>query len=340
MKPFSLKLTISCIILLLFLVSCAEDASRSNEIESGMAMRNVEVATVQRKDFVIGLRSSGRIENDNPINISSSLPLRIEKIHVREGDKVQKGKLLVELNSINLEQAELSYRNMETNYLRMEELLKRNAIDQKTFDEFEMAYKIAKLNYEYTLENTMIIAPSNGVITSVPYSEGEMINPMISPFLIRMLSSGVMIAVTNLSDADYAKTRLNLPAYAVVNSYPDEEFSGSVRYISNEADALSGTFRCEILINDPMQKLKHNQFAHLFIATAESQNTLVIPQIAMVDDKSVFVVRNGKAVKVTVETGIGNASEIEILKGLEEGDQVITVGSMGLTDDYPINIIN
>ncbi len=338
MKRFII-MTLIGIFIALSIISCSDDKTETERAESSLALRNVEVAPVIRDDFVTGIKTAGKIEAETPINITSSLPLKIERIHVREGDRVKAGAVLVELSEHNLKQADLSYRNIEKNFRRMQELLKTDAVDQKSFDDIEAAYKSAESNYNFILENTIIKAPVDGVVSSISFQEGEH-NSAMAPYLVRMITTGKMLAITHLSDADYVRTSKGMTATVGVNAYPDQEFQGTVIMISSEADLMAGTFRCEISVNDPQNLLRHNQFANIFIATAESKNTLIIPQAALLNGNRVFIEESGTAKTRTVTTGIHSSTEIEILTGLNEDDQVITVGSIGLTDDYPVNVIN
>jgi RND family efflux transporter MFP subunit len=338
MKRLSLIL-IPLLTILLF-SGCAEDTPENDQDNGKLAERNVRVAEAVRKDFYSGIATTGRIESDVYVNISPALTGKVEKIHVREGDIVKKGDLLLELDDLNLVQAEETYRNLEKNYQRMEELYRTDAVDQKTYEEIASAYQIARRNYEFALENTRITAPMEGKIVMIAPKEGETYNPMAQPVLLKILSLNRMKAVTYLSDKDFINTRTGMRATVRVDALPDKVFEGRISFISTEADRFTGTFRCEIIIEEKSDVLRHNQFARVFVSTREAKNAVVIPQAAVVNNNTVYTVAAGKAVRRTVETGISSAQEIEILSGIQEGEKVIILGNIGLTDNYPVNVID
>ncbi|MBW6516755.1 MAG: efflux RND transporter periplasmic adaptor subunit [Candidatus Cloacimonetes bacterium] len=334
-------LIITLLLPILFFMSCSqEDTSINNNDTTELAERNVRVATAVRKDLYSGIHTTGRIEAVSYVNISPSLPLRVEKIHQREGSIVKKGDLLVEMQNVNLIQAEQNFQNIERNYQRMSGLYRNDAIDQKTYEEMRTAYEIAKSNYEYTLENTRIKAPIDGKITAISVKEGENYNSMMSPYLIRLLSLDEMKAVTYLSDRDFAKTSTGMKATIQVDVIPDKLINGRISFISTEADQFTGTFRCEIIIEDKSDHLRHNQFARIFVATDEAKDAIVIPQEAIVNSNIVYTVSNNIAHRKVVTTGISTNEEVAILSGIAEGEQVIILGNIGLSDRYPVNIID
>jgi membrane fusion protein (multidrug efflux system) len=73
------------------------------------------------------------------------------------------------------------------------------------------------------------------------------------------------------------------------------------------------------------------------------EDALQIPRSAVIEDQgvaSVFVVEDDHAVRRTVETGYGTKGMVEIVSGLQDGEQVITVGQAGLKQDSRVNVIN
>ncbi len=328
------------ILLMILLFGCAQDdQTQTTDDVAILAERNVRIAEAVRKDIYSGISTTGRIESEASINISPSLPLRVVKIHKPEGSMVKKGDLLIELDNVNLVQAEQTFLSLERNYNRMTELYRNDAIDQKSYEEIRTAYEVVKSSYEYTLDNTRIKAPIDGKIISISLKEGENYNSMMSPYLVKILSLDKMKAVTHLSDRDFMKTRIGMKAVVRVDALPEKDLTGHISFISTEADRFTGTFRCEIIIDDSSDVLRHNQFARVFVATEESKNAIVVPQTAIINGNTLFTVSNNMAHKKTVTTGVFSNDEVEITAGLEAGEQVIVLGNIGLSDNYPVNII-
>lgn len=328
-------------LLLLLLIGCTtEDAGDDTSEPALLGERNVRVAEAVRKDLYSGMSMTGRIESEVYVNISPAIAARVEKIHVREGDIVKKDDLLLEMDDVNLIQAEQTFRNVERNYRRMAELYRNDVIDRQSYEEIKTSYEIAKRNYEFTHENTVVRSPIEGMVVSINLKEGENYNPMALPFLIRVLSLTDMKAITFLSDRDFVDTDLDMRATVRIDALPEKYLEGYVGFISKEADPTTGSFRCEIIIEEDNDLLRHNQFARIFITTGKAENAVTVPQTAIVNDNIVFTIENGRAFRRTVETGLSSKDEVEIIRGVEEGETVIIMGNIGLTDNYPVNIID
>ncbi|MBN2460532.1 MAG: efflux RND transporter periplasmic adaptor subunit [Candidatus Cloacimonetes bacterium] len=331
------KTLIPFLLLFLFLMGCS-NKNKKDEIKEFTGSRIVETIKVESTEVASYIEMSGKLEAEAVVNYSPTLPLRIKKIHVEEGDRVDKGNLLLELDDKLLLQAEAQYRNMQANYSRMLELKKTGSVDQKSFDEVETAFLVAKAAYESVQENTRLIAPFAGVVTFIALKEGDTYNNMFDPVLLRLLNLENMKVRLQVSDIDLKKLRTGQKAVIQVDSASQEEITGEVSFISSEADKYSGLFQVEIKVKNRANILKHNQFARIRILTGISRKTLVVPQKAIVDDRFVFTVREGKAQRKEIITGIGNEEEIEIKSGLEAGEEVIVIGNVGLLDGDPVQV--
>jgi len=331
------------IIFILSFITLVSSGCSTDEIidtNDTLAKRNVRIAEVQRKHIIAGITTIGIIESDINLNLSPSIGGIVTDIHVREGEIVIQDQLLLEIEDFQLTQIKEHFINIEKNYKRFKELLKTDSIDKQSFEEIEAGYNIAKSNYNNALKNTMIKSPIDGQVSRIALKQGETYNPMTYPYLLRLLSLDKMSLISHLSDCNYNQVHEGMSVKISVPTYPDSLFKGKVISISPEADILSGKFRCKIVIEDSSNLLRHNQFARIFIITKESENTLTVPQKAILNDEIIFVYDDGKARRKVVETGIYNNDEIEIIDGLSEHDKVIIEGNVGLTDNYPINIIN
>jgi len=103
---------------------------------------------------------------------------------------------------------------------------------------------------------------------------------------------------------------------------------------------MSGTFACEITVNNSENKLKPNQFARVKIVLAEEKDALVVPQSAIVKDNTVFIVKNNKAEKRIVNLGIQNENEVQILSGINEREIVITNGNIAIENGTIVETID
>jgi RND family efflux transporter MFP subunit len=297
--------------------------------------RNVFVEEVTQKEFWEYLEFSGILEAVKTVNITPGIPAKIEQIFVKVGDVVKAGDLLVKMDGSSLSQLKTQLDNLQKKFERMQKLQKTGAIDLATFEEIETALKITQTSYDAMLENIEIRAPFDGMITAVNQKENEIFNSMMNSALIRLMNLDEIKAKIQVSDKDITKIAIN---QKVVLSLDNEQIFGKVSFVSPEADRMSGTFPVEISFQNRDNFLKHNQFARLKVITKFAENALSIPQKAMIDETTIFVVNDGVAELRTVQTGLENEAEIQIASGVNAGEKVIIIGNIGLSNGSKVKI--
>jgi len=331
------KLIILAAVLAIMLAGCQKKTEQEEVKEEFTGAREVKIATARMGDISSYIEFSGKIEEEKTVNIAPSMSGKIDKLIVDVGSVVRKGDLLAKLDDTQMKQAKTQYINMEKNYKRMQELQKTGAIDGATFDEVETGYKVAKSSYEFMLENTEIRAPINGVITVIFKKESEHYDALMDPMLLRMMNLDEIKAKIQVSDVDINNIKKGQKVILKVNS-SDEEFTGRISFISPEADMMSGTFNVEIAVKNRDNILKHNQFARIKVLTKTSENTIIVPQQAILDANHIFIIENDKAVKKYVTLGLENEYEIEIKEGLQDGETVIIRGNIGLSEGDKVEV--
>jgi membrane fusion protein (multidrug efflux system) len=119
-------------------------------------------------------------------------------------------------------------------------------------------------------------------------------------------------------------------------------FEGTVARVSPVVDAGTGTFRVTCEFRDPSGRLKSGMFGRLSVVYDQRDDVLVVPREALLEDvsePSVFVVRDGKAVRTAVRTGARSGGVVEVLDGVAEGDAVVTVGGATLRDGARVQVL-
>jgi hypothetical protein len=130
-------------------------------------------------------------------------------------------------------------------------------------------------------------------------------------------------------------------ATIAVEALPNKAFKGKIRMISPEVDPESGTVKVTLEV-PASGLLKPGMFCTVRIITASRPNALVIPKKALVletDADDVFAVEDGKVKVIDVKLGFVEGDRVEVVSGLEEGMQVVTVGHEGLKDGSPVRVV-
>jgi membrane fusion protein (multidrug efflux system) len=178
------------------------------------------------------------------------------------------------------------------------------------------------------------------VIAERMVKEGNLIQT--NGVMFRIVDSSRLEAVLNVPEREMAKLGSGLPVSLSVDAVPGQQFTGRVDRVSPVVDAGSGTFRVVALFeNQPA--LRPGMFGRVEIEYDQRDNALTVPREALIEgdgETAVFVVRDGKAQRKSVQVGYVVGNVVEIRSGLEDGDQVVTIGKSTLRDGAGIEVVN
>lgn len=356
-----------CTVWLLFFsfLTCRQPEGEEGKAEERFGAAPVKVYKVRMQKISEKLFYTGVIEAWNKINVTPDIGGKIAKIHVEEGDVVQKGQLLAELDTravrLQLEQAqaalavaEANYNDAQKNMERMERLKKEDAASDQQYEKVKLAYDAADAQLKqaraavnlarYNLDVSLMKAPFGGVVASKNAEVGEVINPMMGGFsptsgvLTLMDFSRVKIEI-DVTQQDVVRIHKGQSAELRVTALPDRIFQGRVSIVNITADSMSKKFKVEITVNNPELSLRPNTFGEISLEVSTHENALVIPQKAVLENKYVFRVKNDNTVeRVEISLGLQNSDRIEVINGLKEGDLVVVEGNFGLEDSTQIEI--
>lgn len=281
-------------------------------------------------------------------NISSATSGIITNLNIELGQKVSKGQILGKIDDnilrINMNSAELNLVKLKEDYQRAKELFDNKAGLEITMINAKNSYENAQNQLSFAkqqLANANIISPLSGIISAKNVKYGEFINP------------GVVIATTtNISTVKASVFVDQSLSYSLKNGqtaiitstiFPDKKLSGKIIFISPRADA-NHNFQVDLLItNNQLVALKAGTDVSVSFNVLEKNNVIQIPKSALVLDRQepfVFVNNNEKAVGREIKIGVVKNDIVEILSGLQPGEEVITSGQINLKEGSNISIIN
>ena len=344
----------------LFVLSCQPPASQEDALEESLGAAPVKVFKVTRQRISETLFYTGQIEAWKKMSINPDMAGKIAAIHVEEGDRVQEGQLLAELDTravrLQLDQAkagvavaEANYNDAKRNMDRMDRLGLENAVSEQQVEKINLAFEAAEAQLQqanaalnlasYQLEVSLMKAPFNGIVAAKSAEVGDMINPMMGgPGVLTLVDFYRVKIVIDVSHQDIVRITKGQPALLKVSAFPDEIFDGQVSVVNLAADNMTKKFRVEIQVKNPDLVLRPNTFGKVTFEVEIHENVFVVPQIAVVDNKFVFVANGDKAERRDVVLGIQNAEMVEIVSGLVEGDLVIVEGNYSMDDGTEIEI--
>lgn len=316
-------------------MGCGKKTEKANATKIAMP---VTISTAKIGNVEKTIAVSGRLEGGKDVYIAPEMPGTIAKLHAHEGDKVQKGELLVEMKPENLEQVKAQYDNAKKTFDRMKSLLADGAISQQQYDGAKAGYQAAKAAYDQVKRNTKLTAPFSGIVVSRYFDENDMFAPGYKPGILRLARLDKMKLTVRFGEMDFPKLREGLKVVVSIDAYPDSTFTGKLIRLSPGADPLSGTFTGEIEIDNPHNLLTTGLYSSGKVIYQEKDSVLTAPASALLPDSTIFVFKGGTVHEHKVKVGMTDTDAIEILSGIQPGDRVVVTGNIGLRDGMTVKV--
>lgn len=276
----------------------------------------------------------GRVDADENVSLSSEMPGTVTKINVNVGDEVSVGQVLAETDARAINQ---QISDLQTNAALVNQVYEKqkNLWDQKIGTELQflqaktnkesMEKKMAALQEQ--LRMTKIVSPINGTVDAVDVKVGQAIAPGVPA--IRVINFNNLKVKSDVAESYASRIK---KGNEVIVHFPDMDDSlvTKVNFVSRAINNASRTFTVEVLL-DNKKEYHPNMVAHLNINDYISATPVItVPVRTIQKDESnasfVFVVENNVAKKRLVEVGKEYNGKAEILSGLKENDQLVTLG--------------
>lgn len=319
----------------------------------------VRIKKANYETFRHYIEVQGNIEAVEDAYISPEMGGQIKKIHVKEGQRVNKGQLLV---SLNTDVTESSIQEVKTSL----ELTKKLYEKQKALWEqkigSEMQYLEAKNAYEQTearlktlkaqLEMSNIRAPFNGIIDKIFQKEGELGIPGMQILqLVNLSKLKISAEVSEIYMPSITKGKM---IEIGIPTYPDLKLNVPVYRTGNVINPANRTFEVEVQLNNRSEKLKPNMFAVLKINDLTLDSAIIVPSNIIKKDilksgegtfKEFLFIAEEKddkviAQKVYVQSGETYNNESVIRDGLKPGQKVIIEGYNTVSTGTEVKVLN
>ncbi len=359
---------------------------------------SVQTEKVARHTITEVVQATGKIQPEVQVKVSPEVPGEIISLPFKEGDHVKKGQLIAKIkpttfqeqyaaaqaqlssSKAQAEQQKASMINAKQDLVRAEKLKATHLLSEQDFDAIKAKYDatVAGLNssnfqaeaaesqmrqYSESLSKTSVLAPMDGVITSLISQLGEKVvgtSSFAGTDMMTVSDLTVMNAMVDVDENDVVNIKIGNHVRVSIDAYPTQTFTGTVIEVANSAK-LAGTgtqdqstnFTVKVRL-DSLQKadLRPGMSCTARIETSTKQDVIAAPLMAVTrrdneDDKAadsmkkvrqankgdfhegeetstiVFIVSKGVAKKVAVKTGISDNAYVEILSGLKGDEEVI-----------------
>ncbi|MFT0713787.1 efflux RND transporter periplasmic adaptor subunit [Flagellimonas lutimaris] len=316
----------------------------------------VTTIEVHPKKFNHYLELQGDVMTKQNVLIYPEMSGTLNRVHVKEGQKVSKGQLLATIDDGGLSsqlaqlrtQAELS----KTTFERQKRLWEQNIGS-------EIQYLQAKTNYEAQqsavkqmesqVGKSSIRAPFTGIIDDVIKDEGTVVSPGPGSEVFRIVNLSNMYIEVEVPESHLPNVT---PGKDVKIYFPvlGDSVSTKIRQTGNFINPSNRSFTAEIPVPSHDGKIKPNLTARVMINDYTSDNAILIPQNILSENANgeqyVFLVdadsiqNDPVAKKVVIKTGKTQGDYVEVLSGINEGDAIIDEGARSVKEGQKVNIKN
>lgn len=307
----------------------------------------VEVVEMEYEVIEDRIFSSGTIQANELVELTAEASGIITEILFDEGSEVNRGALLVKINDSELQaqKQRTAYRLSlaEQREERQRRLLDRGGISQDDYDATLNEVNVLRAEEQLIqaqIEKTEIRAPFSGRIGLKYVSTGAYITPATR--------------VASLQEVDPVKIDFSIPERFISRvtvgdqieftvQGVDSTFTGVVYAIEPRIDTQTRTLQIRALSPNTEYLLFPGAFANIVLIMEQIENALMVPAISVIPElnsQRLFVVRDGRVERLTVQTGIRTSDRVQILDGLQQGDLVLTTGLLQVRDGMEVEIMN
>lgn len=331
---------------------------------------------VKRASIDKTVLATGSVRAFQRVEVGAQVSGKIEKIHVKLGQQVKQGELLAEIDASNLKnslssaQAELTAYQLqlkakevaltvaESAYQRLSKLYKQKssslddvetaqnnlALAKANLEEIKSQIKIAEIavsDAQTNLGYARITSPINGVVVSLPLSEGQTVNAnQSSPTIVQVADLSKMLIKLEIAEGDISQIKVGQAVSFTTLADPNQTYSGQIgtidpalttltdaSYTEESGNSSAVYYYANVVVDNSHQQLRIGMTTQGRVTIAQRDNVLVVPTSALKirgKKATINVLENNQSVEKSIEVGLADGINTEVTAGLTEGEKVIT----------------
>ncbi len=329
------------ILSIMVLIGCGQKQN-NNTLEPERVA--IETATAAYGSLTVSKNYSGTIEGLEHAEITAKLGETVEKIKVSQGEKVKTGQLLLTLDeggpSSQYRQAQALYINAKKLLEKYENLYREGAVSENQMNGIKTDYKIAEANFKAAGELVNIIAPIDGEVTALDVNAGDQVYP------------GQNLATVSRTDSLRIKIGLDPEEIGFVHQGDTVAISmqganglkvtGMISKVAISANPETRAFSVEIIAANHDNVLKVGGFATVDVKLYTLEDILLVPKQAVSIRKGIpklYRLYGDTARSVEVQMGLDDGVSLQIISGINAGDEIVALGQAFLSDGSLVNVV-
>lgn len=307
----------------------------------------VETLVVQAAPLRSSVSAVGTILADASALLRAEAPGQLLEVHFEDGQQVSSGDPLFSIEATVLEaevnEARANVEQSEAAYNRAKELIEDKLISATDFDAARANYNVGVarlLSSEARLAKTVIRAPFAGTVGLRTINVGDYVT--IGQELVDVVSLDPLRVDFSVPETLLAQIKLGQSVDVSVGAYRAQTFAGTITAIAPQIDVSGHSVTIRARLPNEELKLRPGLFAQISVTLDVNDNAIMVPEQAIWpigQDKTVFVVEDGKAVQKTVQLGQRQDGLAEVVSGLSAGDEIVTAGQMKIFDGAAVSAI-
>ncbi|MGD8882015.1 MAG: efflux RND transporter periplasmic adaptor subunit [Desulfobacterales bacterium] len=349
MKSKSSFLFLAALFLAGFLAAGCEEkeslatAENNSTLPAAVPVSVVEIKPVPMRDFIY---LPGTTEAWQDVQVAADTAGRIEWMGPREGEKVNKGDLLVKIDvsalKAAMDHAAAQFKLADNLYQRRKRLFERKIIAKEELDQSATQRTLAATDYEQIkvkYNHGFPRSPITGIINYLYVDTGEFIDtgkPIADIVNIDRIKINVRVP-----ELDIRFVRIGQKTPVRIDAFPERDLIGKVDFVAFKADPATKTFLVRTLIDNPLGDIRPGMIGRVVFVRRVITDALVAPLFALVDrggERLVYVEEDGLAQSRTVSIGVIEGDRVQITSGLKPGDHLIIRGHTEVEDGMKVSV--
>lgn len=332
----------------------------------------VQVQPVVRGELIRSLELTGTVEAIRQVNLVTDMPGKVQRIPVKVGQQVQRGDLLVQLDTdmaqLQAQQAaaavklgELGFVTATREFARAASLHEKGSLPAQAYEQAQAGMEMAEQQLAQAqaaqglsreqIQGSRLTAPFDGVVTYIAAEENEYFNPMtVSPMagpggLAGLVDASSIKIDLQVADSDISTIQQGMPARIFVDALgdrvPEGGLAGLVESVGIAADATTRTFPVRVVAENPDYAVLAGTHARVKLVLEAQPTALYVPQDAVRGGEGgsyVMVLEGDRARRVEVGVGLIGDLGVQITDGLNDGQLVVVKGNFGLADGALVEV--
>lgn len=304
----------------------------------------VEVEYVRKASLTKRITTVGTLTANQIVTVKPQVSGLISEIKVQGGSEVIENQPIMQIDDrqfkSNLKEEEAKFILAKAIHDRASKLLEKKFGPVKSYDEALANLKAAESRVEIAtkrVEDSLIKAPFEGIISLNTISIGTPVNEQTELFTIVDVDP---MKLDFRVPAEYLKyISVGQTVNIVIDGFEDEPFAGTIEAIDAKVDPHAHSIAVRANLRNEKRILKPGLFARVELVVGSKDDALIVPLEAVEssgDEEYVFKVFKGVAYRFPVTTGIQEGDNIQIVRGVAEGEPVVTVGNNRIRDGIPV----